>query len=161
MNPCKTHRAVSWIFQTIAAVILLQTLFFKFTGAAESRYIFSTLGAEPWGRLITAFLELGASGLLLRERRAVLGALVTGGLMTGAIAAHLTRLGVVVLNDGGQLFALAVTAWGSSLIVLWLRRTEIPYVGSLLAVSRITAGARDCPAVTTERPHRKPRGSIA
>ena len=47
----KTQTIVSWLLQLVAAGILLQTLFFKFTGAEESVYIFTTLGVEPWGRI--------------------------------------------------------------------------------------------------------------
>ena len=129
MSPCKLHRAVSWVFQLIAAVILLQTLFFKFTGAAESKFIFTVLGVEPWGRIATGLVELVAAGLLLSGRYAVAGALLSLGLMGGAILSHLTQLGLVVQNDGGLLFALAVTVAGASAVVLWLRRSQIPYVG--------------------------------
>lgn len=132
MHTCKVHRTVSWVFQSIAAAILLQTLFFKFTGAPESRFIFTTLGVEPWGRFATGVLELLAAGLLLWNRRAVLGALLSLGLMVGALASHLTRLGVVVQDDGGLLFTLAVLVFGSSAIVIWLRRYELPYVGTLM-----------------------------
>jgi hypothetical protein len=116
---------VTWTFQILAAVILGQTLFFKFTGAPESKFIFSTLGVEPWGRLATGGLEAVAVVLLLHRRFAVFGAVLALGLMTGAIFSHLTRLGLIVYDDGGLLFALAVTAWGSSLVILWLRRNEL------------------------------------
>ncbi|MEN9677600.1 MAG: hypothetical protein RIS76_3496 [Verrucomicrobiota bacterium] len=132
MSSCKVHSTVSWIFQWIAAVILLQTLFFKFTGAPESRFIFTTLGVEPWGRIGTGLMELLAVGLLLWNRSAVLGALLSLGLMVGALASHLTRLGIIVQDDGGLLFALAMTVFGSSAIVIWLRRYELPYVGTLM-----------------------------
>jgi hypothetical protein len=141
MKPCKLHQTVSWIFQIIAAVILLQTLFFKFTGAPESKFIFSTLGIEPWGRIATGLAELVAAGLLLWPRWSVFGALLAVGLMSGAILTHLTRLGLVVQDDGGLLFALALTVFGASVIVLWLRRFQIPYVGALLSASG-TAGCR-------------------
>jgi putative oxidoreductase len=136
MKACKLHQTVSWIFQIIAAVILLQTLFFKFTGAPESKYIFTTLGVEPWGRIATGLVELVAAVLLLWPRWPVFGALLSLGLMSGAIMSHLTRLGLVVQDDGGLLFALAVTVFGASAVVLWLRRFQIPYVGTLLWASR-------------------------
>ena len=56
---------LSWSLGGIAAVILLQTLFFKFTAAKESVYIFRTLGLEPWGRIGTGMVELIAAILLL------------------------------------------------------------------------------------------------
>ena len=47
MEHSKAFVITSWILRLIVAVILLQTLFFKFSAAKESIYIFSTLGAEP------------------------------------------------------------------------------------------------------------------
>ena len=100
-------RALDWIVRLVAAGVLLQTLYFKFTGAPESVYIFSTLGAEPWGRILSGVLELIASGLILYTGTAGLGGLMAVGLMLGAIGSHLTRLGIEVQGDGGLLFALA------------------------------------------------------
>ena len=137
-HSCKTHRRIALALQILAAVILGQTLFFKFSGAAESKYIFSTLGIEPWGRIGTGVLELIAAALLLAPRGAVYGAGMAAGLMVGAIGGHLTRLGIVVQNDGGLLFGLALTVLLSSVLVLWLRRGEIPWIGPLLAPSCAT-----------------------
>ena len=131
MKNCRTHTIASWIFQIIAAVILAQTLFFKFTGAEESKYIFTTLGVEPWGRVASGCAELLAVVLLLVPRTVTLGALLSLGMMTGAIGSHLTKLGVVVQNDGGLLFGLAVTVFLSSVIILVLRRQQIPVLGYL------------------------------
>lgn len=133
MHPCKTHRTVSWIAQIIAAAILAQTLFFKFTGAPESKFIFSTLGVEPWGRILTGVLELVAVGLLLTPRLAACGAVLSLGLMGGAVMGHLTKLGLVVQDDGGLLFALAVTVFGAAAVVVWLRRAELPFIGGRFA----------------------------
>jgi hypothetical protein len=133
MHPCKTHRTVSWIAQLIAAVILAQTLFFKFTGAPESKFIFSTLGVEPWGRILTGVLELVAVGLLLTPRWAGVGGLLSLGLMGGAVMGHLTKLGLVVQDDGGLLFALAVTVFAAAALVVWLRRAELPLIGGRFA----------------------------
>lgn len=126
-------RVVSWICQLGTAGILAQTLFFKFSGAAESRYIFSTLGIEPWGRIGTGVLELVAVVLLLVPRTAALGALLAAGLMVGAIGAHLTLLGIQVQNDGGLLFGLALAVLVLALVVLALRFRELPLVGPRLA----------------------------
>jgi hypothetical protein len=134
-NSCRTHRWISGFLQVVSAIILAQTLFFKFTGAPESRFIFSTLGIEPWGRIGTGVMELIAVVLLLVPRTAVFGAGLSVGLMSGAIFSHLTKLGLVVQNDGGLLFALATTVLVSSSIVPWLRRGELPIVGALLAPS--------------------------
>jgi hypothetical protein len=125
----KPALVTSWICQLIAAVILGQTLFFKFSGAPESVYIFSTLGAEPWGRIASGLLELVAVALLLFPKTPALGALLAVGLMAGAIGAHLTKLGIEVQGDRGTLFALAVAVTLTSLVVLALRRRELPLVG--------------------------------
>ena len=123
----------SWCCQLIAAIILGQTLFFKFSGAPESRYIFSTLGVEPWGRYATGTLELIAAILLLTPRTAALGAVLAMGLMGGAIMSHLTKLGIEVQGDGGLLFGLAVTTLLAATIVAFLRRGQIPILGPLLS----------------------------
>ncbi len=119
----------SWACQLVAAVILGQTLFFKFTGAPESKFIFTTLGVEPWGRIGTGTLELVAVLLLLYPRTPALGALLALGLMAGAIMGHLTRLGIEVQGDHGLLFGLAITTFLAAAIVLVLRRRELPLVG--------------------------------
>jgi hypothetical protein len=129
-----SHGAVitSWIGQLTAAIILGQTLFFKFTGAPEARYIFSTLGVEPWGRYATGTLELITVILLLTPRTAALGAVLAMGLMGGAIMSHLTRLGIEVQGDGGLLFGLAITTLLAATIVAIIRRGQIPILGTLL-----------------------------
>jgi hypothetical protein len=128
MKLCKIHSIASWALQLLAAAILAQTLFFKFTAAPESVYIFSTLGAEPWGRIGSGVAELIAVVLLLTPRTITLGALLALGVMSGAIGSHLTKLGIVVQNDGGLLFVLALVVFASAAIVLVLRRREIPLV---------------------------------
>jgi hypothetical protein len=120
---------LSWACQLTAAAILGQTLFFKFTGAPESRYIFSTLGLEPWGRIGTGVVELIAVALLLYPKTPVLGAVLAVGLMGGAIMSHLTRLGIEVQGDHGLLFKLALTVLVASLLIVTLRRRELPLVG--------------------------------
>lgn len=114
-----------WIFQIIAAGILLQTLYFKFTGSPESIYIFETLGVEPWGRIGTGVLELVAGVLLLWYRLAWVGAALGLMVITGALMSHLTILGIEVRGDGGTLFFLAVLVFVSCVIVLVLRRKDI------------------------------------
>ena len=131
----KAGSAVSWALQVLVAVILLQTLFFKFTGAEESVYIFTKVGAEPWGRLGSGVLELIAAAMLLTPALVAYGAILTVGLMAGAILSHLTILGIEVKGDGGLLFGLAVTCFIGSLIVLALRRASIPVVGRYLGAA--------------------------
>jgi len=132
----KPQTVVSYLLQLTVAGILLQTLFFKFTGAEESVYIFSTIGrfvnipgVEPWARIGSGVVELVASLLLLVPSTASIGAIVTMGVMAGAIASHVAILGIEVKGDGGLLFALALTAFIGSAIVLILRRSQIPVVG--------------------------------
>lgn len=131
----KAGSAVSWALQVLVAVILLQTLFFKFTGAEESVYIFTRVGAEPWGRLGSGVLELIAAAMLLTPSLVAYGAILTVGLMSGAILSHLTILGIEVKGDGGLLFGLALTCFIGSLIVLALRRASIPVVGRYLGAA--------------------------
>jgi uncharacterized membrane protein YphA (DoxX/SURF4 family) len=117
----------------IVAVILLQTLFFKFSGAKESVYIFSTLGLEPWGRIGSGIVELIASILLLIPSTVTMGALLSLGVISGAILSHLTRLGIALpaVDDHGELFALALVVFAGSLGVLLLHRRELPWVGRI------------------------------
>ena len=126
----------SWFLQLLVAGILLQTLFFKFTGAEESVYIFSTVHAEPWGRIGSGVIELIASILLLVPSTVTLGAILTLGTMAGAILTHLTVLGIEVKGDGGLLFGLALTAFTSSVIVLLIRRAQVPVVGRYFEMAR-------------------------
>lgn len=115
-----------WIAQGITAAILLQTLFFKFTGAPESIHIFETVGMEPLGRYGSGVAELIAAVLLFVPGFQAFGALMTIGVLSGALYFHLIGgLGIEVLGDGGLLFALAVTAFLLSLLVLFLRRGQV------------------------------------
>ncbi len=123
---------VAWTAQIVVAAILLQTLYFKFTGAPESIYIFSRLGLEPWGRIGSALAELFASVMLLVPSTAALGAILALAVISGALFGHLTRLGIEVQGDGGLLFLLACTVFLGSALVLWLRRGELPLVGPRL-----------------------------
>ncbi|MEM1093342.1 MAG: DoxX family protein [Bacteroidota bacterium] len=125
-------KTIDWIARIVAAVILLQTLFFKFTGAAESVFIFSELGVEPWGRIASGVVELIAAVLLLVPRTAALGALAALGVMGGAIMSHLAVLGIVVQDDGGLLFGLALVVATCSAFALYYHRAELPIVGKQL-----------------------------
>src|SRR6516165_2463919 len=124
---------VSWMCRIAAAIILLQTLFFKFTAAPESVYIFTKVGAEPWGRIGSGIVELFAAVLLLTPRFTWLGSGIAIGVMTGAIVSHLTVLGIEVQGDKGLLFALALIVFVSSGINLLIHRAEIPIIGRRLA----------------------------
>ena len=126
MEISKNLRIASWILRGVTATILLQTLFFKFTGAPESVYIFSTLGLEPWGRIGSGVAELIASVLLLMPSTVPLGALLSLAVISGAIVSHLTTLGIALpaVGDRGELFALAVTVFVCSVAVLAIHRGE-------------------------------------
>lgn len=127
MEMSKAVVVTSWALRIVAAVILLQTLFFKFTGAPESVYIFTTLGMEPWGRIGSGVAELIASILLLVPSTAVYGAVLSLGVISGAIFFHLTKLGIALsaVNDRGELFALAVVVFLASAAILFLHRQEL------------------------------------
>jgi len=124
-KPAGWRLILVWTLQVVAAVILAQTLFFKFTGAEEARYIFTTLGVEPWGRWLAGIAELVTVILLLTPRLAGFGAALALGTMVGAIGAHLGPLGIEVLDDGGTLFALGIIVSLASIGVLILRRREL------------------------------------
>ena len=125
----------SWVLQLVVAAILLQTLFFKFTGAPESVYIFSTLGAEPWGRIGSGVVELVAAISCSRRRPPPSAPRWRWG-DGGRDLSHLTVLGLEVHGDGGLLFGLALTVFVASGVILLLRRGEIPIVGSGCARTR-------------------------
>jgi len=114
------------ILKITAAVIMLQTLYYKFTGQPESIFIFSSLGLEPYGRILAGVSELIASALLLIPRTTLLGAVMGIGIMLGAIMAHVFVLGVNVMHDGGKLFTLALVTLicCSSIVIIY--RHKIP-----------------------------------
>jgi uncharacterized membrane protein YphA (DoxX/SURF4 family) len=115
-----------WIVKLIAVVILVQTLYFKFTAAEESVYIFQTLGVEPYGRIGSGIVELIASILILIPRTTLLGALLALGTMMGAIFSHIFVLGIVVKDDGGTLFTLAIITLICCLILVYNQKNKIP-----------------------------------
>lgn len=123
---------ISWILRLAAALILLQTLFFKFTGAPESIYIFEQVGMEPWGRYGSGVAELIASILLLLPRTVGLGALMGVGVISGAIFFHLTSLGIEVQGDGGLLFYLAVVVFVCCIILLKLYWNQVRNILTLI-----------------------------
>lgn len=118
-----------WVLRLVAAAIMLQTLFFKFTGAPESIYIFETVGLEPFGRYASGVAELIASILLLIPRTTWLGAVIGLGVISGAIMSHVIVLGIEIQGDGGTLFAMAVVVFISCAVLLFLHRTDIPLIG--------------------------------
>lgn len=125
-------KILDWILRLVPAVILLQTLFFKFSGAPESVFIFETVGMEPWGRYGSGVVELIAAVLLLVPRTAGIGAVLALGTISGAIFFHLTKLGIEVQGDSGQLFYMAIIVFVTSAIVAWKYRAQIPVIGPML-----------------------------
>jgi len=121
----KAKTIISGLLRIVAAFILLQTLYFKFTGQPESVYIFSKLGMEPWGRIASGVAELLASILLLVPSAIVIGALLAAGIMFGALAAHLFILGIEVRGDGGQLFIYALVVLFASIVLLFLHFQQL------------------------------------
>ena len=133
MKTTVTITVLSWVLRISAAIILLQTLFFKFTAAPESVYIFTKVGAEPWGRIGSGVVELIAAILIMTPRFTWLGSLLAMSVMAGAILSHLTLLGIEVQGDKGLLFALALIVFVCSTVNLLLHRGEIPVIGRRLA----------------------------
>ena len=121
----KVTTIVYWISRIVAAIILLQTLYFKFSAAEESVYIFTTVGMEPWGRIGIGILELIAAVLLLINSTVWVGATLSAGLMAGAIMMHLTMLGIVVKDDGGYLFTLAAIVLLCNACALYVNREKL------------------------------------
>jgi hypothetical protein len=134
MFTSKTINIIDWLLRLLVAGILFQTLFFKFTGAEESRYIFSTLlgSHEAVGRIGSGVIELITVVLLLMPRTAWFGALLALATAAGAMLSHLTKLGIEVQGDGGLLFALAATVFVGSAVILFLHRAQIPVLGAAL-----------------------------
>ena len=114
-----------WIVRLTVAIILLQTLYFKFTATDESVYIFSTLGAEPYGRIGSGIIELIAAILILIPRTTLFGALLGAGVMMGAILSHIFILGIEVKNDGGGLFILAIITFLCCVILIYRNKSKM------------------------------------
>lgn len=113
------------LLRLVAAGILLQTLFFKFSGAEESVYIFETLGAEPFGRWASGVMELIAAVLLLVPATQAIGAILSAGVMAGAIMSHLLFLGIEVKGDGGLLFGLAIVVFIAAIVIAFQQRAQL------------------------------------
>ena len=129
----KKNNFLHWALRIIPALIFLQTLFFKFTAAPESVYIFETLGMEPAGRIGSGIAELIAAILLLIPRTTWMGAVLGLGVISGAILSHLTKLGIEVQGDGGLLFGLAIAVFICCAILTWQHRHQIPILKNIFA----------------------------
>lgn len=127
----RKQHVITSIFSLVAAGIMIETLFFKFTGAAESKYIFSKMGTEPWMRWVQGIWELLASIGLLWPRMRWAGGILTVGAMSAAILSHLTWLGFSVQGDHGLLFSMAIVTFTSGFAVMMIHRHLIPNYMSL------------------------------
>ena len=119
---------IPFVLRLIVAVILIQTLRFKFTAHEDSVYIFTQVGLEPFGRIGIGILELIAGILLLIPKTIWAGAILTIGIIGGAIMMHLTKLGIEINNDGGVLFITAIVTFTLSAMILYLYRKDIPFL---------------------------------
>jgi len=120
----KTKNTISWALRLTVAVILLQTLYFKFTAHPDSVHIFSALGLEPWGRIGLGVVELITAIIILVPTTKMYGILISLGIILGAVFSHLLVLGLSVKNDGGGLFALALVVLFSSSTLLIIHKSE-------------------------------------
>ena len=121
----KTKNIISWVLRLTVAIILLQTLYYKFTAHPESVHIFSELGIEPWGRIGLGIVELITSILILLPKTKIIGMINSLGIIIGAVGSHLLVLGINVGNDGGGLFTLALIVLIASSAYLFLHKGEV------------------------------------
>jgi putative oxidoreductase len=125
----KIQQMAGLVLRVVAAVILLQTLWFKFSAHPESVALFTKLGVEPWGRIFSGVVELIAGVLLIIRPTAIFGAFIAIGLMIGAIASHFLVIGIESAGDGGQLFILAFIELFASMAIVVLYRKDLKKVG--------------------------------
>ena len=126
------NKYVYLTLRVIIAIILIQTLRYKFTGHADSIFIFTEVGLEPYGRIGIGIIELIAAILILVPKTIWLGSGLTIGVLSGAIFCHLTKIGIEVNGDGGVLFYMGLATFLLSSIVLWYDRKSIPIIGDSL-----------------------------
>lgn len=125
-----TKNSISWVLRLTVAIILLQTLYYKFTAHPDSVHIFSALGVEPWGRITLGIIELITSILILLPKTKIIGMATSLGIILGAVFSHILVLGVNVSNDGGALFSLALIVLIASTIFLIMYKKELILVTS-------------------------------
>lgn len=120
------------ILRIVIAILLLQTLYFKFSAHPDSVYIFTKVGLEPFGRIGIGILELISAVLILIKRTIWIGALLTLGIIGSAIIMHLTQLGITINNDDGLLFYMALIVFLLSAIVLINERKNVLIISKKL-----------------------------
>jgi len=121
----KVKPILHWILRIVPALIMLQTFFFKFTGAPGSIFIFKTVGMEPWGRYGSGVAEAIAAILILIPAFTAFGALIGTGVLSGAIFFHLTSLGIVVQDDGGSLFIMALVSFICCALLIVIEKDKL------------------------------------
>lgn len=124
----KTYSILAWVLRILAALIMLQTLYFKFTGHEQSVRLFTEIGMEPWGRIGTGILELVASILILYPRTTGIGALLGLGLMSGAIFFHVTKIGIEFAGDYWLFIYAVITFCCCAVLLIWYRQQVISLV---------------------------------
>jgi len=113
-----------WILRLVPAIILLQTLYFKFTAQPESVQLFTRIGMEPYGRIGTGVLELIAAILILIPRYTGYGAILGLVMMTGALYFHLTKIGIFFGGDA-LLFIYAVVTFVCCALLIFIYKTRL------------------------------------
>jgi hypothetical protein len=124
------------LLKMLVTVIIGQTLFFKFSGAAESMYIFNQLGAEPYGRIGLGIVELISIVLIWFPKTVFYGIILIVGMMLGAIASHVFILGIEVQQDGGKLFLLALITLIADLGLLYFYRDAFKLLATQLIAKK-------------------------
>ena len=119
-----------FLLRLVIAALLIQTLYFKFSAHPDSVYIFTKIGMEPFGRIGIGVLELISALLILNKNTIWAGALMSTGIISGAVLMHLTDLGIEIINDGGMLFYMALSVLLLSVFVVVKERKNIPFLGS-------------------------------
>lgn len=122
----------TWTLKIVAALIMLQTLYFKFSAAPQSVHLFTILGMEPWGRIGIGSLELVASILILIPRTTGFGALMGVGLMAGAIFFHITKLGIEFDGDYVLFIYAVITFVCSGILVVLYKNQLLSLAGNIL-----------------------------
>lgn len=120
------------ILSLVITIIYLQTLYFKFSAHPDSVYIFSKLNLEPYGRIGIGILELITAILIVTPKTRIIGAILSLGVIFGAIVSHLGPLGIEVLGDGGKVFYLAVIIFVCSALLLWIQKEELKHLFTTL-----------------------------
>lgn len=121
----KATKILNRVLAILSALILLQTLYFKFSAHPDSVQLFTQLEMEPWGRLGIGVFELIAGILLLYPKTTAYGSILSFGVISGAVFFHLFVLGIEVNGDGGALFAMALSVFVSSLILIFINRCKL------------------------------------